>query len=117
MYNNNQLGLCVVAVDLYKKLKSQSGNIILSPFSISAVLAMTYAGADGTTKSQMKETLRFDIDNFPSDCSVKQGFKDLLHVFAATTNNHTLKVVNQVFVDSTLELVELLFRHVSLLVY
>ena len=95
----------MVAVDLYEKLRRQRGNIILSPFSISAVLAMTYAGAGGTTKSQMEKTLRFDIDTFPSYCNVERGFKDLLHAFAATKYNHTLKVVNQIFVDSTLRLV------------
>ena len=96
--------LLVVAVDLYKKLKSQSGNIILSPFSISAALAMTYAGALGTTRSQMKKTLRFDT--FPFYCSVDHGFKGLLYAFAAPHRyNHTLKVANRVFVESTLKLV------------
>jgi serpin B len=49
------------ALDLYQTLRSQGGNLIFSPFSISLALAMTYAGARGETESQMAETLHFDL--------------------------------------------------------
>ncbi|HEV2327185.1 MAG TPA: serpin family protein [Verrucomicrobiae bacterium] len=48
------------AIDLYQKLRDNQGNLFLSPFSISAALAMTYAGADGPTKSEMASVLHFD---------------------------------------------------------
>jgi serpin B len=47
------------ALDLYQTLRSQNGNMILSPYSISLALAMTYAGARNETESQMAEVLRF----------------------------------------------------------
>lgn len=51
------------ALDLYGQLRQASdGNLIVSPYSISQALAMTYAGAGGETASQMAETLHFALD-------------------------------------------------------
>ena len=48
------------AIDLYQKLKDQPGNLFFSPYSISASLAMTYAGARGQTATGMARVLHFD---------------------------------------------------------
>ncbi|MFZ0035661.1 MAG: serpin family protein [Sedimentisphaerales bacterium] len=47
------------AVELYAKLREQKGNLFLSPYSVSAALAMTYAGARGKTETQMARALHF----------------------------------------------------------
>jgi serpin B len=47
------------AVELYAKLREQEGNLFFSPYSISAALAMTYAGARGETEAQMAKVLHF----------------------------------------------------------
>jgi len=49
------------AVALYGQLRSQGGNLFFSPESISAALAMTYAGARGDTASEMAKTLHFTL--------------------------------------------------------
>jgi serpin B len=49
------------ACDLYGKLRSQPGNLFLSPYSISTALAMTSGGARGNTKAQMAKAMRFDL--------------------------------------------------------
>jgi len=45
------------ALDIYNSLRTENGNLILSPYSISIALAMTYAGARGETESQMAQAL------------------------------------------------------------
>lgn len=50
------------ALELYKQLKEEKGNLFFSPYSISVALAMTYAGARGETEEQMRETLRFTLE-------------------------------------------------------
>lgn len=47
------------ALDFYKQVRNEGGNIFYSPLSISLALVMTYAGARGETASQMAQTLRY----------------------------------------------------------
>ncbi len=49
------------ALDLYRALRKEDGNLFFSPYSISTALAMTYAGARGETETQMEETLCFTL--------------------------------------------------------
>ena len=49
------------AVDLYRQLRLEKGNVFFSPYSISAALAMTYAGAREKTEKEMAETLHFSL--------------------------------------------------------
>ena len=47
------------ALELYGKLSQSEENIFFSPFSISTAMAMTYAGAGGSTAEQMENALHF----------------------------------------------------------
>lgn len=51
-------------VDLYEILATDAGdgNLVFSPSSIVTALAMTYAGAAGTTAQEMAATLHFDLE-------------------------------------------------------
>jgi len=53
------------AIDLYRQLATKeraNENIFFSPFSITAAMAMTYAGARGETATQMAKVLHFNAD-------------------------------------------------------
>ena len=60
------------AFDLYGKLRTQEGNLFFSPFSISAALAMTSAGARGETLDEMARAL-----HFPDQDKLHPAFKTL----------------------------------------
>ncbi|MBL8785956.1 MAG: serpin family protein [Deltaproteobacteria bacterium] len=56
-------GNTTFALDLYRWLRTDKpgDNLFYSPHSISVALAMTYAGARGTTADEMAATLHFDL--------------------------------------------------------
>jgi len=65
----NELG-----VDLYRQLATGDGKLCISPYSIDSALAMTFAGADGGTRSEMARVL-----HFPNDGDVPASFCALRH--------------------------------------
>jgi serpin B len=54
-------GNTAFAADLYKQVRDEPGNLFMSPHSISTALAMTFAGANGTTATQMAQVLHFTL--------------------------------------------------------
>ena len=51
-----------LAFDLYDELKEQKGNLLFSPYSISVLHAMIYAGARGNTEKQISDVFHFTLD-------------------------------------------------------
>ncbi len=49
------------ALELYAKLAKDKDNLFFSPYSIWTALAMTYAGARGTTESEMQSALHYSL--------------------------------------------------------
>ncbi|MBW6479097.1 MAG: serpin family protein [Bacteroidales bacterium] len=67
------------AFDIFNAINpSHDENLVISPFSISTALAMTYAGADGNTAMQMARTLYFDIDQESFHKSFSQWMNTIL---------------------------------------
>jgi serpin B len=55
-------GNTAFALELYQKLRKEEGDLFFSPYSISTALAMTFAGAQGETESQMAQTMHFLLE-------------------------------------------------------
>ena len=51
-----------LAVDLHRQLATGDENLCISPYSIDSALAMTFAGADGETRTEMARVLHFPND-------------------------------------------------------
>ena len=49
------------ALAMYAQLRSVKGNVFLSPWSINTAVGMTYAGAKGTTATQMAKVMRYSL--------------------------------------------------------
>jgi serpin B len=85
-------------LDLYGRLRAEPGNAFFSPFSVSAALAMTAAGARGTTLDEMVKVLRLSADPAKADA----GFKNLLITLTTVPEDvrgggHELSIANAVW--------------------
>ncbi|QKY21978.1 serpin family protein (plasmid) [Halolamina sp. CBA1230] len=58
-------GTNTFALDLFDELRTADAaeNLMVSPISATVALAMTYAGAGGTTREQMREALGYTLDD------------------------------------------------------
>lgn len=89
----NQLGL-----DLHRQIASSrpDSNLLLSPYSLQVALAMTYAGAGGSTRTEMARILHYG----PDENALHAGFaslEKLLRSSAATSSNFSFTVANRLF--------------------
>jgi len=88
---NNQF-----ALDIYRQLAlaaEPDKNLLVSPFSISTALAMTYAGARGRTAQQMAEVLRFNLP----DNLLHGSYGELIEDLTAEREGYELNVANRLF--------------------
>src|SRR5436305_9003783 len=64
----NELG-----IDLHRQLSTGAENLCISPYSIDSALAMTFAGADGETRTEMARVLHFgNATDVPASFSALQ---------------------------------------------
>jgi serpin B len=82
------------ALGLYGELAKQDGNLLLSPYSISSALAMTYAGAKGETAEAMAKTLHFGL---PQD-RLPAAFKEVIaSINGGKDRKYQLVTANRLF--------------------
>jgi serpin B len=79
-----------LGIDLYHQLARGDENLCLSPYSIESALAMTVAGADGETKTEMARVL-----HFPSDGDAIHASFSSLQRSLEEIRNKTAKIAEQ----------------------
>ena len=96
------------AMDIYKELSTDAGNLFFSPLSLETALSMTYEGARGTTAEEMQSVL-----HVPADENVRlEGFEELMTYMNSGSDDYKLSIANAVwaqkdfpFLDSFLSIV------------
>jgi serpin B len=100
----NELG-----VDLHRQLATGDENLCISPYSIESALAMTFAGADGETRTEMARILHFsDATDVPASFSALQHSLEQMSAktaelvneskkFGGPSESITLNIANRLF--------------------
>ncbi len=83
------------AIDFYKTL-DKGENIFYSPYSISTAVAMTYEGAKGNTKTEMK-----NVFYFPEDSSLRNGNAAIYNIINKKDKNYSLSTGNALWAEKT----------------
>jgi serpin B len=87
------------AVAMYRQLKDEGKNLFFSPYSITAALAMTAAGANGNTKQQILDALQVTLQGVAFDQAMSAIDQSIMS-HADATAGLTLKVVNSAWLQS-----------------
>jgi serpin B len=93
------------AIELFKSMDlKENGNTAISPYSISSVLSMAYAGAASTTREEMREALQYYnfSSNIHSLCNnLQKNISSSIPVRDTTTQ---LIISNHMWVENSLPL-------------
>ncbi|XP_053286053.1 leukocyte elastase inhibitor [Pleuronectes platessa] len=86
------------ALELFRTLSraNPSGNVLVSPLSISSALAMVYLGARGDTADQMAQALSFQHGE-----AVHAEFKKLIEDINSPSKSYILKTANRLYGEKT----------------
>jgi serpin B len=83
-----------LGIDLHRKLATGDDNLCLSPYSIQSALGMTFAGADGDTRTEMARVLHFSNDGDAIHASFAALYGSLEEMAKKTTTiaDHSKKI-------------------------
>uniref|UniRef100_A0A8C8UQK8 Serpin domain-containing protein n=1 Tax=Peromyscus maniculatus bairdii TaxID=230844 RepID=A0A8C8UQK8_PERMB len=93
------------AFSLYKELalKNPNKNILFSPFSISAALAILSLGASSNTLEEILGGLKFNLTETP-EADIHRGFGHLLHMLSQPGDQVNISIGSMIFVDKHLQI-------------
>ncbi|XP_028737941.1 leukocyte elastase inhibitor [Peromyscus leucopus] len=86
------------ALELFRTLNenNSTGNIFISPFSISSALAMVFLGTKGNTAAQLSKTFHFDAVE-----DIHSRFQSLNAEVGKRGASHILKLANRLYGEKT----------------
>ncbi|XP_035592638.1 leukocyte elastase inhibitor-like [Oncorhynchus keta] len=85
------------ALELYRTLgQTNTGNVFISPFSISSALAMVYLGAKGDTAAQIAKVLSFNLTK-----DIHTDFQTLNGDINSPSASYILKLANRLYGQKT----------------
>lgn len=103
-------GLNRFGFDLYGRVRSESGDLAVSPASISTAFGLAYAGAKGPTAAEIASVL-----HYPQVADFHRSFGTLLKTMDLRQNGRTLSVNNALWLQQGLKVrpdyVALVDRH------
>lgn len=81
------------AVDLYRELATDEGNLFFSPASIATAMTMTWDGARGETAAEMSTVLHLN----PKKEKVFSDYHELLRGLAGSDSTYTIRAANRIW--------------------
>ena len=96
-----------LAFDLYRAVRSQPGNLAISPYSITQALGIAYMGARSDTAKEMAQLLRLPASSTNADSQANFGRASAEQLHAMETGrpkSFTLSVANAAWVQRDLKL-------------
>ncbi|XP_059135818.1 serine protease inhibitor A3N-like [Peromyscus eremicus] len=93
------------AFSLYKELalKNPNKNVVFSPLSISAVLAILSLGARSKTLEEILGGLKFNLTQTP-EADIHRGFGHLLHMLTQPGDQVNISIGSMIFVEKHLQI-------------
>jgi serpin B len=90
------------ALAIFKELQAedQNKNIFISPLSISTALAMTYNGAEGSTKDAMAKALQYSSMDVGK---MNEGYFNLIGSLENADSQVSLKIGNSIWMEKSFE--------------
>lgn len=88
--------------DMYYQLKTEQGNLMFSPYSMSAALAMVYEGAQGGTASEIQKVFHFPTDKL----ALQSSMSSIINRFNMPHEGYELKTANALWAQSSFPFLE-----------
>jgi len=86
----------VFGFELLNRLYDKDENVVISPFSISTALAITYEGAGGETEKEIKK-----VFHFPDKESLRKIYSNQIKKFDKESKEITIKISNGLWMEKS----------------